>query len=177
MVLNRMMPFRRMSRQPVQKIKHVIDSEGALAGGANSVNVIANSVQAVSAPFVPGDIKFSSTINAFFISLFSLGATGGGQDGSINWYIAKSHAFQDPIADFPDPGETGVSSLRNQIFHEEKGLAGSADGTPMVFKGVIVVPRGMRRMRQGDDFFIKLKNTDVTNNVNFCIKAIYNEFQ
>ncbi len=172
------MVFRRsLSARPIQKIKHVIDSEGALAGAANSVNVILQAVQATGSPFVPGDVKFSATVNAFFLSIFNIGATGSGQDGSINWYIAKAHAFQDATTDFPDPGNTGSSALRNQIFHEEKGLAGSADGSPMVFKGVIVVPKGMRRIRQGDSFFIKLRSTDATNNVNFCIKAIYNEFQ
>ncbi len=103
-----------------------------------------------------------------------IGASGGGLNNSLNWYISKEHTGQ--AGDFPQPSETGVSALRNQIFHEEKGLAGSADGTPMAFKGVIVIPRGMRRMREGDVIALHLRNLDVTNDANFCIKAIYKSY-
>ncbi len=105
-----------------------------------------------------------------------LGATGGGLNGSLNWYIAKARSGQAPGADFPDPGSTGVSDMRNQIFHEEKGLAGSADGTPMAFKGVVVIPRSMRRMREGDQLFVKLRSTDNMNDTNFCVKVIFKSF-
>ncbi len=104
-----------------------------------------------------------------------LGASGGGLQASLNWYIAKLHAGQ-TVSDFPGADATGNSQLRNQIIHQEKGLAGSQDGTPMGFKGVIVVPRGMRRMREGDQWFISLKNQDGVNDAIFCIRSIHKSF-
>ncbi len=73
----------------------------------------------------------------------------------------------------PDPANAGISKVRNQIIHMEKGLAGSGDGTPMAFKGVIAIPRGMRRMREGDQWNIVLNSKDATNDATFCLKAIY----
>ncbi len=178
MVLQVLMPFRRGSRMGTQihSLKHVIDVEGALSGGVASVVPLTQSVQSRATPFEPVEMINGETINAFFLSIFMIGATGSGQNGSINWYIAKARSGQSTVTDFPDPAVTGGSNVRNQIFHEEKGLAGSADGTPMAFKGVVVVPRSMRRFRDGDQFIIKLRSTDITNDVNFCVKAIYKSF-
>ncbi len=163
----------RSSKSPINSIKHIIDSDGALAGGGNSVNDIATAVPNVGATFVPVEVRVGATINAFFLSIFIIGASGSGLSSSLNWYIIKTHGDQTTL---PTPGFTGNSDVRNQIFHEEKGLAGSADGTPMVFKGVIMVPRGMRRMREGDKFIIVLRNGDSTNDANFCVKAIYKSY-
>ncbi len=168
------MVFRRgNSRHPVNSIKHIIDVEGALTAAGLSSNPIAVAVPNVdTGTFKPGDIRVGATINAFFLSVFTLGATGGGNTGSINWYLAKLHDGQA----LPQPDNTGISMIRNQIIHEEKGLAGSADGTPMAFKGVVMVPRGMRRMREGDTWWLVIKGTDAVTDYNFCLKAIYKSF-
>ncbi len=168
--------FRRgRALQPINSIKHIIDAEGSLSGGLTSTTPIATAVPNVDTTvFKPGDIRVGAKINGFFISLFIIGATGAGILGSLNWYIIKIHDGQSSVA--PGPGVTGVSKIRNQIFHEEKGLSGSADGTPMAFKGVIAVPRGMRRMREGDQFQISVQSQDATNDAFFCLKAIYKSY-
>ncbi len=150
--------------------------EGVLqsSGVASQVNVAVAVPNVDPAVFKPGDVRVGAKVNALFISIFILGATGAGQGpGSINWYISKLHDGQTG----PTPGQTGTSKIRNQIFHEEKGLAGSQDGTPMAFKGVIVVPRGMRRMREGDVIQISLaQSASSTADNNFCLKAIFKSF-
>ncbi len=167
------MPRFRKSLHPVNSIKHIIDSEGTLTAAGGSFIPIAVAVPNVDTTvFKPGDIRTGAKVNAFFLSVFMIGATGTGQTGSLNWIVQKLHEGQ--TAD--NPGLTGTSKIRNQIIHEEKGLAGSADGTPMAFKGVVVVPRGMRRMAEGDQWFVSLRSTDATNDVNFCVKAIYKSF-
>ncbi len=143
--------------------------------GAASVTPLVTVVPNVDpTTFTPGDVRVGSHVNGIFLSVFVIGESGAPLDASVNWYIIKTHDQQDSI---PLPGNTGVSELRNQIFHEEKGLAGSGDGTAMAFKGVIVLPRGMRRMRQGDKVQISLAiNTRATTDANFCVKAIYKSF-
>ncbi len=171
------MPFRRMgnARRPVNSIKHIIDSEGALNAGAVSDNVIATAVPNVdTSTFKPGDIRVGGTINGFFLSVFIIGATGAPLNGALNWFIIKIHEGQ--VAIMPVPGQTGLSKLRNQIIHEEKGLAGSGDGTAMAFRGVVAVPRGMRRMREGDQWFIRLQSQDAVNDATFCLKAIFKSY-
>ncbi len=174
MVPNKVMVFRRRSAlSPINSVKHIIDSEGELTGANTSFNVIAIGVPNVdTTTFKPGDIRTGAKINGFFISVFMIGATGTGTDGSLNWILQKTHSGQSGTI----PALTGTSTLRNQIIHEEKGLSGSADGTPMVFKGVIAVPKGMRRMREDDQWLLSLRSTDATNNTKFCIKVIYKSY-
>ncbi len=171
-------PFRRRGSalRPINSIKHIIDTDGTLLENGTNVSVtIAVTVPNTdSSTFSPGDIRLGGKINGFFISLFVLGASGAAIGASVNWYIIKHHANQGVD---PDPSNTGVSPVRNQIFHQEKGLAGSGDGTPMAFKGVIVIPKGMRTMREGESFRIVLAlNGLATSDANFCLKAIYKSF-
>ncbi len=163
------------AKRPINSIKHVIDVEGVLVAGSDSTSDILVAVDQPTTPFKPGDVMFGSHVSSVFLSIFVIGATGTGIDGSINWYIAKQRDGQLAGA-FPTPGNTGVSSVRNQIFHEEKGLSGSADGTPMVFKGVVLIPKTFQRIRQGDQMFIRIR-INGTADATFCIKAIYKSYQ
>ncbi len=167
-------PFRRGSRPVINSIKHVIDTEGGLTSTV-SVVPLAKGVGTQSDPFNPNNVVVGSRINAFYISIFIIGATGAPVTGSQNWYIARQHSGQSNSG-FPDPGTTGTSLLRNQIIHQEKGLVGSGDGTAMAFKGVVVVPRGMRRMREGDNWNIYLKNNSA-DSATFCLQSIYKSFR
>ncbi len=170
------MPRFRRSLQPINSIKHVIDTEGILTmNGASSISDIVVAVPNVDpATFKPGDVRVGAHVNGVFLSVFIIGSSGASLDASINWYIIKTHDQQTSI---PFPGNTGVAEIRNQIFHEEKGLSGSADGTPMAFKGVIAIPRGMRRMRQGDKISVAIAiNASATVDARFCLKAIYKSY-
>jgi len=162
--------------RPVNSIKHVIDSEGVTTGGANSTTPIASAVVVQSAPFAPVEVVVGSYVRSFFLSIYIIGATGAGMVGTSNWFIAKSRSGQSS-GSFPGAGQTGTSDLRNQIFHEEKGVPGSIDGAPMVFRGVVKVPRIYQRMREGDEFFIRIRTSDGTNDGQFCIKAIYKSYK
>ncbi len=171
----RMPMFRRSRMASRQRLKHVIDSEGGLTS-TPSVTTLANVVNSLdSASIVPTENVIGSLVNGIYLSLFIIGGTGAPVGGNQSWYIAKSRTGQTAVADFPDPDAVGNSQLRNQIFHQEKGLVGSGDGTAMAFKGVIVVPKGMRRMRLGDQFFVKIKNNGA-DDVQFCLQAHYNSY-
>ncbi len=172
------MPFHRRNRlgTQVHSVKHIVDVSGALTGGASSVFNISKVVNARSDPFDPTECVVGENVNGIFLSVFVIGATGAPLNGPIDWYIAKARNAQNIVSDFPNPQATGISPMRSQIFHEEKGLAGSGDGTPMAFKGVIVIPPGMRRQRDGDQFFLKVRSEDATSDAQFCVKAIYKSF-
>ncbi len=168
--------FQRRALSPINSIKHVVDAEGTLTenGAASIVPLVVAVPNVDSSTFTPGDVRVGGKVNGIFLSIFVIGASGAQIGASVNWYIIKTHDQQTSI---PLPGNTGVSELRNQIFHEEKGLAGSGDGTPMAFKGVIAIPRGMRRMRQGDQIQVSLSiNALATSDANFCVKAIYKSY-
>ncbi len=157
----------------IHSVKHVLDAEGVVTE-AGSVVTIAASAPVRADPFVPGDVLIGSSVNNIFLSIYMIGASGQPFDGTTNWYINKRRQGQ--TANFPLAGATGASKVRNQIFHEEKGVPGSGDGTPMVFRGVIRVPKIYRRMREGDGIDIRLATTVAASDATFCVKAIYKEF-
>ncbi len=171
------MPFRRRSRlgTQVHSTKHVIDSDGTLlATGVQSAVPIGATVVQRSGTFNPGEIELGHTVNGMFVSVFVIGATGAPIGASVNWYIIKTRSGQVTL---PQPDAVGTSEIRSQVFHQEKGLAGSGDGTAMAFKGVIVIPKAMRRAREGDQFFIVLSLNDAaTGDANFCVRVIYKSF-
>ncbi len=164
---------RRRSLVPVNSTKKVVDTEGSLVDATDSVSVF---MVGENQPVTPGVaiVPNGARINGIYVSVFLLGDTGAGAVGSLNWYIACRRSAQSAVTDFPSPGATGDSDVRNQIIHEEKGLAGSLDGTPMVFKGVIAIPRQYRRVRAGDNWFIKIKGLT---GYQFCFKTIYKYYQ
>ncbi len=170
------MPFRRGSRlgNLIQSKKHVVDAGGGLTDATSTV-ILSTSVAQPDFSTTPTEVEIGSTVNGMFIIINIIGSTGAPLSGPVDWYISKFRSGQNINTSFPDPGNTGIASVRNQIFHEEKGVPGSGDGTPHVFKGVIAIPRGMRRQREGDQFFIKLKMSTGDTGT-FCLKSIYKEF-
>ncbi len=168
------MAFGRRRMSPIRSIKHVVDASGGITSTkANIPFVIAVDVPNVSS--TPTEVAIGSTINAFYISYYTIGSTGAPLSGPIDWYVVKRRDGQS-TGFFPDPGNTGSSGVRNQIIHEEKGLPGSGDGTPMVFKGVIKIPPIYRRNRQGDVWDL-VQIASATDTPNFCVKFIYKEFR
>ncbi len=170
------MVFRRaMALRPVVSTKHVVDNLGGLSSTANNINFATTVTSRSAGAFNPSEVVLGSSVKWFYVSVFIIGSTGAPLSGPIDWYIAKARDGQITTS-FPDPGQTGNDDKRNQIIHEEKGLSGSGDGTPMVFKGVIKIPRGMQRARNGDIWTMRMiaSGSDAPN---FCVKIIYKEYQ
>ena len=160
------------SKRPINSVKHVIDTSGSLVMNVNSTNPVAT---AVVAPTSSGldQVPIGCTISSVFISLYVLGSSGSGS-GLIDWYIRKNPGGTQTGGDQPIPGSTGSSALRRFIFHEEKGLAATQDGTPMVFKGVIKIPPRFRRMGEDDELQVVIRSSVA--DLEFCFKAIYKHY-
>ncbi len=104
-----------------------------------------------------------------------LGSTGG-ISGLVDWCIWKNPRSQVIAANRPQPGNVGINPVRNMVFHEEKGIVATSDGTPMVFKGVLKIPRHMQRVASNDTYEIRLFSpAGVTSQ--FCVKVIYKDYQ
>ncbi len=112
-----------------------------------------------------------ATVHSFFLSIFILGDSGSAS-GLVDWYLIKLPAG---TTSFPNPGATGLNDQVRFIFHEEKGLFATQDGTPMVFKGVVKIPPRFRRVGRGDSWAIIIRTAD--SSAEFCVKAIYKYYQ
>ncbi len=166
----------RSSKRPIMSVKKVIDALGATVASTVSEIPLAD---ASSGPawVDAGDssVPIGCTISSIFLSVFVyLDEAVGVSTPIVDWYFAKEpgNAFT-----MPEPGLTGGNENRRWIMHEEKGLAPDVGngGTPMVFKGVLRIPRGRQRMGKDDRLSIHLLTEN--HKAWFCIKAIYKFYQ
>ncbi len=159
-------------KRPINSLKHVVDTSGTTLGGTVSVVPIVETVRNPEAT-APTNVQAGATVGSVYLSLFFLGSSGT-VSGLIDWYLIKNPANSFGVATIPTPGNTGIEQARRFIFHEEKGLAGTEDGATMVFKGVIKIPPRFRRMGDQDELQIRILTA---NDMQFCVKAIYKEYQ
>ncbi len=125
-------------------------------------------------------VERGGKVNGIFLSIFFY--TEGGEIASevplVDWYIIKDNGgAMGTVFDgshLPTPGAQGGHVNKRYVFHTEKGLAGGGDaslaGVPMVFKGVIAIPRGYRKHNVNDAIRVCARANFATK---FCIQAIY----
>ncbi len=176
------MAFRRRNfLRPINTVKHVVDTSTITTAVTNAV--VQNSVVAVDTALLANveEVDAGSSIRSIFytIYVYSEGGEVANEIPLVDFYFLKNPgnawgAFN--ATNLPTPGATGVHINKRHILHEEKGLAGGGDasltGVPMVFKGVIRIPRGRQRFGQSDTFLVAMRTNF---NSKICIKAIYKE--
>ncbi len=178
------MPFHRRRFPPgLTSTKNISETSGILAAGASTV--LTNVVAAVDAATLadPNGVQKNSKVNAMYFSLFFISEGGevANEVPLVDWYIIKNpgNSFGSTFdaTNLPTPGATGVHVNKRYIIHTEKGLVGGGDaslaGVPMIFKGVIMIPRGMRTMRANDQMTVCARANFATK---FCVQAIYKWF-
>ncbi len=180
------MVFRRRGNalRPIDSVKHIVETSGIIAAGVNTVGLtIIDGVDTYSLADADG-CPTGSKVNGFFLSIFIISEGGeiANEVPLADWYLIKSpgavYAATFNAANLPTPGTTGVHKNKRQIFHTEKGLTGGGDvslaGIPMVFKGVIAIPRHMRRIGEDDQFLFCIRTNFAAK---FCIQAIYKHYK
>jgi len=173
------MAFKR-GLHPVVSTKNISEISSVI--GAVTNTVFLEIAKAVDAPVLANlqEVERGSVINGFFFSCFFY--TEGGEVAAevplVDWYIIKnpgdSFGTTFDATNLPTPGATGTHVNKRYIIHTEKGLAGGGDaslnGVPMVFKGVIVIPKHLRRMNSGDEILLCVRANFATK---ACAQAIY----
>ncbi len=178
------MPFRnRMSLRPVNSKKHIVELATVIGAVTNTVvfNII-DDVDTYTLADTNG-VPTGSKVNGFFLSFFII--SEGGEVATevplVDWYVIHSPggAFGTTFdADnLPTPGATGIHKNKRFIIHTEKGLSGGGDaslaGVPMIFKGVIAIPRKWRRVGDGDALTLCIRTNFASK---MCAQAIYKHF-
>ncbi len=177
---------RRMGLHPVNATKNVSETSGILGAGVNTEMLfVVNTVESSAVALADADgVGKNASVRSFFFSCFFY--TEGGEVASevplVDWYVIKdpgsnmSGTFD--ANNLPTPGASGTNENKRYIFHTEKGLSGGGDaslaGVPMVFKGVIRIPRGFQTMRINDKITICARANFATK---FCAQAIYKWYQ
>ncbi len=179
------MVFRRsMALRPINSIKNVFDASGIMAASTNtSLALMIFGVRNADLA-TANEVNTGSKVNGVFLEIFfySEGGELTNEVPLVDWYILKddgnSYGVTFNPTNLPTPGATGVHANKRKILHEEKGLSGGGDGSltgvPMVFKGVIRIPRGKQRWAENDVLRVCARSNFATK---FCVKAIYKWYQ
>ncbi len=170
------MPFRSrrgLSLRPVHRIKHVIDKQGAVALGVVDTT---NLITSIDAPTLAGtdQVETGSTVNGLFLSVevVNTGVTGV----LSNCYFA---IFKNPGGNltFGNPNVIGASDNKKYVFHQEMVMLQMQDNSNprTLFKGVIAIPRHLRRMAINDLIQMQIFSPGVE--ITFCLQSHYKEFR
>ncbi len=161
------------SLHPVHSIKHVVNEQGALVGGTQTLSSL---VDSVDAPVLAqsDEVETGSTINWIFLNV-QCATTSTSSLANIYMYVHKNPGNN--ITPVPNGNVTGTSDYKKHILHHEMLMVEkNTTGIPRtLFKGVIKLPRGMRRMGTDDLIGIALFSPGVT--FEYCFQAIYKEYR
>ncbi len=174
------MPFHRrmnMNIRPVNRIKHVIDTQQALAVGTQQNNgLIAANDNPVLANTT--EVQTGAKVNAVYLNVEAYATTGAALS---NIYMI---VFKNPGGNLtvPAPNTVGSDDDKRFVIHQEMKMlqreptADSAGGNPRtIFNGVIVIPRGYRRFAPNDLLQLAFLTPGVTADV--CFQCHYKEFR
>ncbi len=169
------MAFRRRTRnllRPVQRIKHVVDSQVAVTANAAQDFTLINTVDAPVIGNV-SDVLTGSTVNGIFL-IVEVNATSSA--ALPNAYVA---VMKNPGGNLtlPNPNVVGSNDNKKYVIHQEmvmlQGQTGSNPRT--LFKGVIVIPRGYKRNGPNDQLILRFLAPGI--NAQVCVQCHYKEFR
>ncbi len=174
-MIHLVMVFRRRSGnslRPVNRIKHVVDTQQGGVGGTQIVNSL---IVAVDAPTigVTTQVQTGSTVNAIYLK-FEVNPINAA--ALPNFYIAIVKNPGNNLT-FPDANVIGGDDNKKYVIHQEMVmLQAQANGNPRtVFNGVIVIPKGYRRFGPADRLQLLTLSPGITTNQ--CFQCHYKEFR
>ncbi len=164
----------RSGLHPVNTQKHVVDNQGGLVAGTQTfVSLIQAVDNAVLAN--PDDVDTASTINGIFLNI-QVAATGTAALANVYMMIYKNPGNM-IVGGIPNANVVGASDFKRQVFHQEMIMTEkNTTAIPRtLFKGVLVIPKKMRKMFRDDSIQLGLFAPGV--NFDYCVQCIYKEIR
>ncbi len=169
------MVFRNRFRRglhPVNRIKHVVDSQDAMSAGTQLNKTL---VQTVDAPALANtsQVETGSTINGIYLKVEAVATSSA---ALANFYLL---VFKNPGQNLtvPTPNAVGASDEKRFVIHQEMVMFQKQTGSNprTIFNGVIVIPRNYRRNAPNDRLTLAMLAPGVTADV--CLQCHYKEFR
>ncbi len=178
MVLVQMARYRSrgMALRPVNRIKHVVDGSATIAAAAAGTFVLATAKDNPTQAEV-NTVENGSKINGFYIR-FEVASNEAIDLGAIpNFYFI---VWKNPGGNLTAPAANTVGGNDNKKFviHQEMTMIenkGQGSNARTVFNGVVVVPKGYRRMGPNDVWEVKTLCPAL--DTAQCIQTHYKEFR
>lgn len=164
---------RGLGLRPVNRIKHVIDSQGAtpLATVFDTNLVISSDTPVISAT---AQCETGSTVKSLFltIEIVNTGVTG---------VLANAYMmiYKNPGGNLtmPNPNGVGVSDNKKYVFHQEMIMLQMVDNSNprTLFKGVLRIPRHLQRNGPNDLITLRIFSPGVE--LSICLQCHYKEYR
>ncbi len=161
-----------LSLRPVHRIKHVVDRQGGITAGASFGEII---IDTKDAPVLANtnEVETGSKVNGIYLKV-EVNATSSAALPNVYMIV-----FKNPGGNISaiTPNAVGANDDKRYVIHQEmvmlQGQTGSNPRT--LFNGVIVIPRGYKRMGPNDNFQVRLQTPGVA--INYCLQCHYKEFR
>ncbi len=176
---------RNLRLRPVNSVKHIVDTNGAISAALVSTTDV---IQAVDNPALgsPQQVATGSTVHSIFLRVEAVGIESAG--GVDNIYML---VYKNPGANVagPRPDAAGTSDNKKRVIHQEmlmlaprseSGAGGGDARFPRtLFKGVVRIPRGLKRFGYEDKLQVVISHRvgEMTQLSEFCLQCIYKEFR
>ncbi len=166
----------RMSLRPINRIKHVVDQSATVAaaavGGFSVALAKDNPPQSETS-----SVETGCKINGFYIrvEVASNEAIDLGAIPNVYMMLAKNPGGN---VTMPEPNAVGANDNKRFVIHQEMSMIenkGQGSNARTLFNGVIVVPKGMRRMGPNDEWRIAVLCPAL--NTAQCVQIHYKEFR
>lgn len=166
--------------RPVNTLKHVVETNGAVTAAAASRTDIINTIRNPD-EVQTNQCEIGSTVSAIYLRVEVIGTVSAG--GVDNIYMA---VFKNPggILVPPNLDQVGQSDKRKYVIHQEMIMLAKESNDAMrfprtMFNGVVRIPRGYKRNGVEDKLEVVLQHRqgELTQQTEFCIECIYKEFR
>ncbi len=159
--------------RPVNRIKHVVDSQGSTAAGTAFDQAIAVATDTPTTA-VNTSVETGSTLNGFYakVEVVNTGVTGV----LANAYLLF---FKNPGGNLTTPAANavGIDDNKKYVIHQEMVMLQMIDNSNprTLFNGVVIIPRGYRRFDPNDTLIARVFSPGVE--LNICMQFHYKEFR
>lgn len=163
---------RGLALRPVQRIKHVVDSQFGLTAGANSTVEL---IEASDTPtlVVSKSVMTGSTVHGIYLKVEGYATSAAALS---NCYLI---IYKDPGGNLGviNPNTVGTDDDKRYVIHQEMVMLQKVvNGNPRtIFNGVIVIPKGYKRFGPNDELKATLLSPGI--DADICLQCHYKEFR
>ncbi len=166
----------RMALRPINRIKHVVDSSATLAKATDFGITVAVATDTPTLADTDG-VETGAKINGFYLRV-EVASNDPIDLGTIpNVYMIFAKIPGGNIT-LPSANAVGPDDNKRFVIHQEMSMIenkGQGSNPRTLFNGVIVVPKGMRRMGPKDQW--KVNFISPVLDIVVCIQCHYKEFR
>ncbi len=171
-----MVVFRRQfgNIRPVNRIKHVVDRQSAVAGGTVENTLL---VQTLDTPTIADTdgCETGSKVNGIYLRVECVNTEATqGVLPNVYMFVGKNPGGNLTL---PNPNVVGASSNKKYVIHQEMLMLQKQTGSNprTLFNGVIMIPKLYRRNGPGDQLLFSILSPGV--DIDYCVQCHYKEFR